>query len=244
MTKQRACLSVVCTETRCVSRANNIAGTECGCLFFFNAFLIRIVASCAKKDFWSSPKDRGLKLATKVSPLRRRRRGDSFFFFFLWNLTNENRSFVFVEKSSINDSVRRKAGRRQCSFSRVFDPVRIFAYYTRNSDAALRCISFFTVNVLCDQRDKIRVCTLIDIYVTFVVFRILRIFSACHGTLLYVKPLSSFDRLNHPNPAFGFRTKIMAGKVPINDCTKSATCVRDALLDIESISRIFQPLVE
>lgn len=167
-----------------------------------------------------------------------------FFFFFLWNLTNENRSFVFVEKSSINDSVRRKAGRRQCSFSRVFDPVRIFAYYTRNSDAALRCISFFAVNVLCEQRDKIRVCTLVDIYVTFVVFRILRIFSACHGTLLYVKPLCSFDRLNHPNPAFGFRTKIMAGKVPINDCTKSATCVRDALLDIESISRIFQALVE
>lgn len=36
----------------------------------------------------------------------------------------------------------------------------------------------------------------------------------------------------------------MTGKMPINGCTKSATCVRDVLLDIESISRIFQSLVE
>lgn len=66
MTKHRACLSVVCTETRCVSRANNVAGTECGCLFFFGAFLIRIAPSCAKKDFWSSPKRSWIKISRET----------------------------------------------------------------------------------------------------------------------------------------------------------------------------------
>lgn len=63
-------------RTRCVPRANNVAGTECGCLFFVAAFLIRIVPSCAKND--GSPTDRGLKLDAKLS-LRSETANFSFF---------------------------------------------------------------------------------------------------------------------------------------------------------------------
>ena len=83
------------------------AWTECGCLFFFGAFLIRIAASCAKRDFSVFSKRSWIKISREsvLASTSTFFTGDSSFAFFLpsfrffsflWNLTNENRSAVFV----------------------------------------------------------------------------------------------------------------------------------------------------
>lgn len=87
------CMFIGCLhhrDARCASRANNVAWTECSCLFFFAAFLIRTVASVPRekeRDFWSSPKDRRIKISRlfdeTVTPLSLFRPLSLFFFLFL-----------------------------------------------------------------------------------------------------------------------------------------------------------------
>lgn len=54
------CMFIGCLhhrDARCASRANNVVWTECSCLFFFAAFLIRTVASCAKRKWEREKKE-------------------------------------------------------------------------------------------------------------------------------------------------------------------------------------------